>query len=408
MKPSSQVEVVITGLGASTPLGGDVATTWTGLCEAESGVTELTQDWAANMPCRMAGQLRVDPRTTLSRADYRHLDRHSQVALVAAREAWADAGSPEVDSQRFAVVIGTGIGGGLTTMSQHDILDRDGSSRVSPYAVPMLMPNAASAVVSADLGARGGAYTPVSACASGAEALAMGLSLIRSGLADVVIAGGSESCIHPLALAGFARMQALSTRTDDPAAASRPFDAERDGFVLAEGAAIMVLERATSATARGARIHAVLAGAGVTSDAFDVTVPRPEGQIDAMRLAIRSGGLEPADVDMVHAHATSTPIGDRVEAATILAAIGRHPAVTATKSMTGHLLGAAGALGAVVAVLGLREGVLPAIRNLTKHDPDVDLDVVCGDQPRRANFTAALSNAFGFGGHNVALAFCRA
>jgi 3-oxoacyl-[acyl-carrier-protein] synthase II len=325
--------------------------------------------------------------------------------MVSAREAWADAGSPGVDSVRLAVVIGTGVGGVITTLDQDDRLERSGPKRLSPYAVPMLMGNGPAAYVSMELGARGGAHTPVSACASGAEALALGLDLIRSGRVDVVLAGGAETCIHPLTMAAFAQMRALSTRTD--AAASRPFDVARDGFVMGEGAACVVLERAEFAAARSARTHGRLAGAGVTSSAQHITASDADGQARAMRIALRAGDIDPTDVGHVHAHATSTPQGDVVEAEAIAEVLGTHPVVTATKSMTGHLIGASGTLGGICALLALRDGVVPATRNLDELDPQIKIDVVTGE-PRRGEWRAAVANSFGFGGHNVTLAFTTA
>jgi 3-oxoacyl-[acyl-carrier-protein] synthase II len=268
----------------------------------------------------------------------------------------------------------------------------------------MLMANGPAAWVSIELGARGGAHTPVSACASGAEAIATGLDLIRLGRADVVVAGGTEACVHPLPLAGFAQAKAHSTRNDAPQQASRPFDADRDGFVIGEGAAVVVLERAGFAAARAARAHATLAGAGITSDAHHITAAHPDGQIRAMRLALASAQLAPTAIQHVHAHATSTPKGDLVEARSIAEAIGTHPAVTATKSMTGHLFGAAGAIGALAAILAVRDHMIPATRNLDVLDPEVRLDIVAG-RPRQGAVAAALANSFGFGGHNVSLVF---
>ncbi|MFF1957484.1 beta-ketoacyl-[acyl-carrier-protein] synthase family protein [Streptomyces sp. NPDC058220] len=396
--------VVVTGLGATTPLGGDVASTWAGLLAGASGISAIEDEWAADLPVRIAARLRVEPTDVLDRVQARRLDRCEQIALIAAREAWADAGRPEVEPERLAVVIGTGTGGALSLLGQDDILESSGVRRVSPHTIPMLMANGPAAWVSIELGARGGAHTPVSACASGAEAIAMGLDLIRLGRADVVVAGGTEACIHPLPLAGFAQAKAHSTRNDAPQEASRPFDTGRDGFVIGEGAALVVLERADFAAARAARVHAVLAGAGVTSDAHHITAAHQEGQIRAMRLALASAGLDPLEVGHVHAHATSTPKGDLTEAESIVAAIGTHPAVTATKSMTGHLFGAAGAIGAVAAILALRDQVIPATQNLDDLDPQVKLDIVAG-RPRRGALTAALTNSFGFGGHNASLVF---
>lgn len=378
--------------------------TVSGVQAGSSGISAIEEEWAADLPVRIAARLRVEPTDVLDRVQARRLDRCEQIALIAAREAWADAGRPEVEPERLAVVIGTGTGGALSLLGQDDILESSGVRRVSPHTIPMLMANGPAAWVSIELGARGGAHTPVSACASGAEAIAMGLDLIRLGRADVVVAGGTEACIHPLPLAGFAQAKAHSTRNDAPQEASRPFDTGRDGFVIGEGAALVVLERADFAAARAARVHAVLAGAGVTSDAHHITAAHQEGQIRAMRLALASAGLDPLEVGHVHAHATSTPKGDLTEAESIVAAIGTHPAVTATKSMTGHLFGAAGAIGAIAAILALRDQVIPATQNLDDLDPQVKLDIVAG-RPRRGAVTAALTNSFGFGGHNASLAF---
>ncbi|MEZ0095590.1 beta-ketoacyl synthase [Streptacidiphilus sp. EB129] len=401
------IEVAVTGLGASTPLGGDLDSTWEGMLAGRNGTVALTEEWAARLPVRIAARLAVEPTEVLSRVEARRLDRCEQLALVCARQAWADAGRPEVDPERLAVVIGTGTGGARSLLAQDDVLEQYGPRKVSPHTVPMLMANGPAAWVSIELGALGGARTPVSACASGAEAIAMGLDLIRLGRADVVVAGGTEACVEPLPLAGFAQMTALSTRNDDPAAASRPFDVDRDGFVMGEGATLLVLERADLARARAARVHALLAGAGISSSAVHITASDERGQVRAMRAAMAEGRLSPLDIGLVHAHATSTPAGDVVEAAAITTAVGAHPVVTATKGMTGHLLGAAGALGAAAAILSLREGVVPSIRNLDRPDPGVKLDLVRGAR-REGRWEAALANSFGFGGHNVALAFTRA
>ena len=404
---SGMIEVAVTGLGASTPLGGDMASTWESMLAGRSGVSVLAQEWAGQLPARIAGSLAVEPTEVLSRVEARRLDRCEQLALVSAREAWADAGRPEVDPERLAVVIGTGTGGSLSLLAQDDVLEEFGPRKVSPHTVTMLMPNGPAAWVSIELGALGGARTPVSACCSGAEAIAMGLDLIRLGRADVVVAGGTEACIDALPLAGFAQMKALSTRNGEPEAASRPFDLDRDGFVLGEGATVLVLERADLARARAVRVHALLAGAGITSSALHITASDAHGQVRAIRQALADAGLTPVDIGHVHAHATSTPSGDVVEAEAIATAVGTHPVVTATKSMTGHLLGAAGALGAAAAILALRDGCVPAIRNLDRPDPEIKLDLVRGTR-RRGEWDAAVANSFGFGGHNVSLAFTRA
>ncbi len=399
--------VAVTGLGALTPLGPDVASLRQGLLTGRSGVRLLQGEPWEQLPARLAATVDLDGR--LDRVEARTLDRVQQLALVAAREAWVDAGSPAVEPERLAVVVGSGIGGALTILGQADVLRESGPRRVSPHLVPMLMPNGPAATVGLELGARGGVHTPVSACASGAEAIAQALDLLRNGRVDVVVAGGSEACVHPLPLAGFAQMRALSTRHDEPEAASRPYDKKRDGFVLGEGAGMLVLETAEHARARGGRVHAWLAGAGTTSDAHHVTAPDPtgEGAARSITLALRDADLSPSDIGHVNAHATSTPLGDLAEARALhLALAGQRPAITATKSCTGHLLGAAGAVEAVATVLALRDGVVPAIRNLEDLDDEVDLDVV-RVVPRELVHAAALSTSFGFGGHDVALVLVR-
>ncbi|MFJ9083262.1 beta-ketoacyl-[acyl-carrier-protein] synthase family protein [Streptomyces sp. NPDC102384] len=396
--------VQVTGVGAMTPLGADAPTTWAGLLDGTSGVRLLEKEWAAELPVGVAAGLTVDPASLLPRPEARKLDRGEQMALLSAREAWQDAGAPQVEPERLAVVIGTGTGGVLTTLGQDDIFEASGIRRLSPFTVPMLMPNGPAAWVSMDLGAKGGARTPVSACASGAEALAMGQDLIRAGRADVVVAGGVEACLHPFTLAAFAQMKALSTRSDAPEAVSRPFDVERSGFVMGEGAGMMVLERPEFARARGARVHGTLAGSAVSSSADHITASDADGQSFAMELALRDADVTPADIGVVHAHATSTESGDVAEAEAIGRTIGRHAAVTATKSMTGHMLGASGTVGAMAALFALRDGELPATRNLDTLDPRVDLDVVSGER-RSGQWSAALANSFGFGGHNVSLVF---
>ncbi|EIV96053.1 beta-ketoacyl-ACP synthase II [Frankia sp. QA3] len=400
-------QVVVTGLGATTPLGGDVASTWEGLLAGRSGARRLTEEWIEQLPVQIGAPLAAEP--PLARVEARTLDRSQQMALVAAREAWADAGSPEVDQERLAACVASGIGGVITLLTQHDVLREKGARRVSPHVVPMLMPNGPASTVALEFKAKAGVHAPVSACASGSEAIALGLDIIRAGRADVVIAGGTEAAIAALPIAGFAQMQALSRRNDTPQTASRPFDKARDGFVLGEGAAILVLEAAEHAAARGARVYGALAGAGISSDAYHVAAPDPTGAgaARAVRAALRSASLEPTDIVHVNAHATSTPTGDLAEAVALRTALGNHideVAVTSTKSMTGHLLGAAGALEAVVSVLALRERIVPATRNLDALDDEIALDVVSIDN-RKIGAGAALSNSFGFGGHDVCLAF---
>jgi 3-oxoacyl-[acyl-carrier-protein] synthase II len=411
---TSNGDVVVTGLGATTPLGGDVASTWEALLAGRSGVRRLDDDWVKEFPAQLAATLVTDPTTQIDRVRARRLDRSQQVAVVAAEEAWRESGAADagVAPERIAVVFGTGIGGALTLLGQDDVLEEKGPKRVSPFTIPMLMPNGPAAAVGLAVGAKGGVHAPVSACASGAEAIRWGLDLLRFDRADVVLVGGAEAVVHPLPMAGFAAMRAMSTRNEEPERASRPFDKARDGFVLGEGAAALVLERGDAARARGARIHARLAGAGATADGYDLVAPHPEGEgaARAIAAAIRDAGLTPADIGHVNAHATSTPVGDTAEAAAIRAAIGEHVLVTATKSQTGHLLGAAGALESVFTILSLREQIVPATANLD--DPDDDAAVQALDivrrEPRRAQLSAAVNDSFGFGGHNIAVVFTTA
>jgi 3-oxoacyl-[acyl-carrier-protein] synthase II len=407
----SSKRVVVTGLGATSPVGGDVASTWAALLEGRSGVNVLTEDWAEQLGSRIAAQVAVEPSEVLDRVKARRMDRSGQFAMVAALEAWADAGLADggVDAERLAVAMASGIGGVTTLLANYDALLEKGPRRVSPLAIPMLMPNGPAAAVGLSIGAKAGVHTPVSACASGNEAIALGIDLIRLGRADVVVCGGTEAAVHPLPMAAFGQMMALSKRNDDPEAASRPWDKGRDGFVLGEGAAVVVLESAEHAQARGARVYAEAAGAGITADSHDIAQPDPAGlgATRAMGLALREGDLSPADVLHINAHATSTPQGDVAEAGAIRAALGDAVSgvvVTSTKSMTGHLLGAAGALESVATILALHHRVVPPTINLD--DPeDVGLDIA--DKPRDlpAGDAAALNNSFGFGGHNVALAF---
>lgn len=398
--------VLVTGLGAMTPLGGNVAASWQALLDGRSGIRTLDEGWPEDLPVRIAGSVTEDPVEVLGRVHARKLDRGEQLAVAAARGAFQDAGEPQVEPERLAVVVGTGIGGVLSTLGQDDLYERSGMRKLSSYAVPMLMPNGPAAWVSMDLGARAGARSPVSACASGAESIALGLDLIRLGRADVVVAGGTEASLHPFIVAAFAQMKALSRQEGDPAAVSRPFDAARSGFVIAEGAAVMVLERAEFARARNARVYGAVSGAAVTSSAHHISASDTEGQVLAIRAALRDAEVDPRDIGHVHAHATSTPGGDIAEAEALAKAVGGHAAVTATKSMTGHMLGASGAFGAMSALLSLHHGVVPATRNLDELDPHVQLDVV-GGRNRTGRWDAALANSFGFGGHNVSLVLTR-
>jgi 3-oxoacyl-[acyl-carrier-protein] synthase II len=397
--------VAITGYGTVSPVGLDAPSTWEGMIAGRSGIATIGADWAADLPVRIAGEVDAAVAASLSVPETRRMDRAEQLAMVAGREAWARAGSPEADPDRVAVVVGTAIGGLRTTLEQQDRLDSGGARRVSPHTVTMMMANGPAAWLSMAIGARGGARTPVSACASGSEALLIAREMILSGAADVVLAGGTEACVTGLTLAALAQTRALSRNNEAPESASRPFDRARDGFVLGEGAALLVLEREAFARARGATVHASLAGAAVTSDALDIVAADPANQTRTIGLALRSAGVSPADIGLVHAHATATPLGDLNESRAIAAAIGTHPAVTSTKSMTGHLLGASGALGALVTALALHRGLIPPTTNVGELDPEVEVDVVT--RTRHADSSAAVVNAFGFGGHNVSLVLTR-
>jgi 3-oxoacyl-[acyl-carrier-protein] synthase II len=409
---TAREEIVVTGLGATTPLGGDVATFWAGLLAGRSGVAALTQDWAADLSVRIAAPMAVDPAEVLPRVRARRLDRSEQAALVAAGEAWADAGftgpasENGIDPTRLAVVIGTGIGGVTSLLGQYDLLLDKGPDRVSPLLIPMNMPNGPAAYVGIELGAQAGVHTTVSACASGSEAIAYGLDLLHLDRADIVVVGGTEACIHPLNIAGFARMQAMSRRNDEPQRASRPWDKGRDGFVLGEGAGVLVLERASSAAARGRTPYAVLAGAGVTSDAKDIVQPDKSGQVRALRAAVERSGLSYDDVVHVNAHATSTPVGDMGEASALADLFGEDTVVTSTKSMTGHLLGAAGAIEAIATALAVHHDVVPPTINLD--DPDDELRVDVPREARQMPVPVAINDSFGFGGHNASLVFRKA
>ena len=417
MTSARDQRIVVTGLGATTPLGGTITETWEGILAGRSGARTIDADWVTKyeLPVTFAAQLAVHPSEVLARHQLKRLDPSAQYALIASRAAWEDAGKPEIDPERLAVVMGSGIGGVWTLLDQWDVLREKGPRRVYPLAVPMLMPNGPSAAVSLDLGARAGAHTPVSACASGAEGMAYAAEMIRSGRADVVVAGGTEAAIHALPIAGFAAMQALSTRNDEPTKASRPYDTQRDGFVLGEGAAVIVLESEEHAKARGATIYAVLAGIGMSADAHHITAPEPNGAgaSRAMKEAVESAGLSLGDISHINAHATSTPVGDVAEANAIVRAFGEDVAagipVSGTKSMTGHLLGAAGALEALLSILAIRDRLAPATINIDELDPAIPLDVVRGEHRTLPDGDlAVMDNSFGFGGHNVALVFTNA
>jgi len=408
----SQRRVVVTGLGVTTPIGGDVATTWKALLAGQSGVRLLTEDWRELLPVHFAARVAVEPADQMERVEMRRLDRSEQFALIASREAWKDAGSPDdIDKERLGVVIASGIGGVITLLDQFDILKEKGARSVSPHTVPMLMPNGPAANVGLEFQAKAGVHTPVSACASGAEAIGYAYEMIKSNRADIIVAGGVEAAIHQLPMAAFAQMKALSTRNENPAAASRPYDIDRDGFVLGEGGGVLILEEYECAKARGAKIYCEIAGQGLSSDGYHIAAPDPDGAgvQRAIKFALANSGLSTKDIVHLNAHATSTPAGDVAEANALRKALGAdadHVAVSATKSMTGHLLGGAGAIESVFIVKALQERLAPPTINIENLDPAVTVDVVRGT-PRAlpAGDIAALNDSFGFGGHNVVLAF---
>ena len=429
--------VVVTGLGTTSPLGGDVASTWEAMLKGQSGVRHLTEDWAEQMPVKIAARVAVEPSEVLERVRARRLDRTSQFAVIAAEEAWKDSGldGVEIDKDRLGVAIASGIGGVTTLLSNYDVLLEKGARRVSPLAVPMLMPNAPAANVSLKYGARAAVHAPTSACASGNaanvslmlgaraaantpvspfasgnEGISLALDQIRLGRADIILAGGTEAAIHPLPMAAFANMMALSKNDGDPTTVSRPWDTGRDGFVLGEGAGVLVLESEEHARARGARIYAEVLGAGITADAHDIAQPDPAGRggSRAILRALSESEISPADIAHINAHATSTPQGDIAEGLMIHATLGAHAndvVVTSTKSMTGHLLGGAGALESIATILAIHHRLAPPTINLDNLDPQVELDIPTTARELRGGDIAALNNSFGFGGANVAVAF---
>ena len=403
-------KIVVTGIGTSNPLGGTAPDSWTALLAGESGTSLIEADWVAqyDIPVHFAAQAKVRPETVLERQEFKRLDPSAQFALISAREAWADAGITDIDPVRLGVEYSTGIGGLHTLLDAWDTLRERGPRRVLPMTVPMLMPNAAAAAVSMAFDARAFARTDVSACASSTEAIANAYEHLQMGLADVILAGGTESCIHPMTIASFAAMQALSKRNDDPATASRPYDVDRDGFVMGEGAATLVLETEEHALARGARIYAEIAGGGVTSDSYHITAPDPEGRgaARAVFAALEQAGATVDEVTHINAHATSTPVGDIAEYKALLAVFGdrvHEIPVSATKGAHGHLLGGTGALEAIFTVLAVKERLAPPTINIANLDPEIPLRVgeavSLGDGPQ-----LAISNSFGFGGHNAVVA----
>ena len=404
-------KIVITGIGASTPIGGTARESWAALLAGESGARSLEHDWVQELqlPVTFAAEAKVRPDSVLDRPVAKRLDPSSQLALVAAQEAFADAGSPEIDPERLGVDFSTGIGGLWTLLDAWDTLRERGPRRVLPMTVPMLMPNAPSAAISMHFEARAYARTVAAACASSTEALVNAYEHLQAGLADVVLAGGSESAIHPLTLAAFSSMQALSRRNDDPATASRPYDVTRDGFVMGEGAAVLVVETEEHALARGAKIYAELAGGGVTADSYHITAPEPEGlgASRAVHMALEAAGATPDEVTHINAHATSTPVGDVAEVRALERVFGeriREIPVSATKAAHGHLLGGTGALEAIFTALAVQERQAPPTINVTEQDPDAPLRISSAPMPLGEEPQLAVSNSFGFGGHNAVIA----
>jgi 3-oxoacyl-[acyl-carrier-protein] synthase II len=406
---ASDRTVVITGIGPVTPIGIGVDAFWEGATTGRNGIGPITRFDASDLPVRLAGDVRdFDVSQWMDVKEARRTDRFTHYAVAAADLAWKDAGAPEVRSDRGSVVFATGIGGIEWLLNQHSVLLEKGPGRVSPFMVPALMANAAAGHIAMRLGLTGPNFCTVSACASGAHAVGEAFRLVRDGYADVAIAGGSEAATLPLTVAAFAQMTAL-TKNPDPETASRPFDADRDGFVLSEGACALVLEAEDAARARGAKIYATVAGYGASDDAFHITAPDPKGNgaAIAIRRALADAGVEPSEIDYVNAHGTSTPLNDASETNALKAALGdevaHEVAVSSTKSMTGHMLGAAGAVEAAICALVLDRGVIPPTIHYRTPDPDCDLDYVPNDA-RRADVRFTISNSFGFGGQNAVVA----
>jgi 3-oxoacyl-[acyl-carrier-protein] synthase II len=404
--------VAVTGLGAVTPIGLSAPATWEAALEGRSGVDWIQAFDASEFPVRIAAEVKdFDATSVASPKEVRKLDRNVLLALGAATEAMGDAGLNGFDPARVGVVFGTAIGGFLGMMEQHDVLRERGPSRVAPTFIPSVLPDAASGQLAISLGLRGINYAPVSACATGSTAVGEGAEIIRRGDADVMLAGGAEACIHPLILAGFCAMRGLVAEEEDPARASRPFDATRAGFVIGEGACVLVLEEMESAQSRGATIYAEVLAYGGSNDAHHMAQPDPDsvGVSEMMRAALRRAEIEPERVGYINAHGTSTPLGDAAETKAIKDVFGDHAyrlAVSSTKSMMGHTFGAAGAIEAMMCVLALHHGVLPPTINYRNPDPECDLDYV-PNEPREAQVDVALSNAMGLGGHNGCVLFGR-
>src|SRR5919199_118601 len=404
--------VAVTGLGAVTPLGNDARSTWRAAVAGESGIDWIRSFDASEFPVRVAAEVKdFDAGSVVSPKDVRKLDRNVLLSVAAAKEAVEDAGLNGFDPARVGVVFGTAIGGFLGMMEQHDVLRERGPTRVTPTFIPSVLPDAASGQLAISLGLRGINYAPVSACATGSTAIGEGAEIIRRGDADVMLADGGEACMHPLILAGFCAMRGLAVEDEHPPRASRPFDATRAGFVMGEGACVLVLEELESALARGATVYAEVLGYGGSNDAHHMAQPDPEsvGVSEMMRAALRRAEIEPERVGYINAHGTSTPLGDAAETRAIKDVFGDHAyelAVSSTKSMMGHCFGAAGAIEAMMCVLAIRDGVLPPTINYEHPDPECDLDYV-PNEARRVQVDVALSNAMGLGGHNGCVLFRR-
>jgi 3-oxoacyl-[acyl-carrier-protein] synthase II len=402
--------VVVTGMGVMTSLGSDIEQFWNNLLEGKSGVSVVEAFDFSEYPTRIAAEVKnFNPEDYgIDRKEARRMDRFVQFASVASKLAVENSGldiGVNADAERVGVMIGSGIGGLGTWEDQHNVLLEKGPKRVSPFFIPMMIANMASGQVSMLTGAKGPNSTAVTACATGTHSIGDSYKLIQRGDADVMIAGGAEATIRPTGMAGFCSMRAMSTRNDEPEKASRPFDVDRDGFVMGEGAGVLVLESLEHAKARGAKIYAEVIGYGMSGDAHHMTEPDPDGAARCMVKALRDAGIEPSEVDYINAHGTSTPVGDRSETTAIKKTFGDHAyklAVSSTKSMTGHLLGAAGGVEAVILALTLQNGVIAPTINLDNQDPELDLDYV-PNKPRKANVRTALSNSFGFGGHNATI-----
>ena len=404
--------IVITGLGALSPIGSNAEENWNSCISGKSGIEIINYEWANNLNSKIAGLIKIDPLEKLDKVQARRMDRSSQLGVIAVREAWNDAGKPEINPERLGVFFGSGIGGLSTVLEQYEVLKQRGPDRVNPMTVPMIMPNSAAAMVGLEIGAQAGVHSPVSACATSAEAIAGGYEMIKNNQADIVVTGGAEACVVQLAIAAFSSMRALSTNNESPHEASRPYDKSRDGFVMSEGSAALVLEEEEHALRRGAKIYGVVAGAGMSSDGYHIAAPEPEGKgaARAITKALIDAGIKASDVSHINAHATSTPVGDIAESKAMNLALGKdieNIIVSATKSMTGHLLGGAGALESIFSVLALKYGKAPGTLNLDNKDELINLNVFKETQNLDVKANYALNNSFGFGGHNVCVVFAK-